>query len=178
MKLSSEEQKKQELYRDARITGKYDDIWQNVGFCSFCKLNDSYVYLEENDVVMTVALYAYIDGHSMIIPRRHVLSAKELTPLEWETMRKFMYIAKKLIREEYEIKGVQYILREGTGAQGTVDHLHYHCMPFDAPDLSMWNYRKLKYTPIENVQKYRKHAEKMKKLGKRFEKKYKDDKTK
>ncbi len=95
MKLSSEEQKKQELYRDARINGAYDTIWKNVGYCAFCKLNDNYVYLEENGVVMTVALYAYIDGHTMIIPRRHVRSVKELTPQEWETMRKFMYVAKK-----------------------------------------------------------------------------------
>jgi hypothetical protein len=95
MKLTPAQQKKQEMYRDARITGDYDTIWQNVGYCAFCKLNNDYIYLEENNVVLTVALYAYIDGHSMIIPRRHVRSVKELTPLEWETMRQFMYIAKK-----------------------------------------------------------------------------------
>lgn len=175
MKLSPEEQEKQQYYRDARITGEYDKIWQNVGHCAFCFLNDSYVYYEENGIVLTVALFAYIDGHSMIIPRRHVTSAKELTPLEWETVRKFMYIAKKLIRKEHGIKGVQYILREGAGAQGTVDHLHYHCMPFDAPDLSVWNYRQLKFTPIENAKKYQKHTKKIQRLAKRFSERYQDE---
>ena len=79
----------------------------------FCDLRDKYIFYEENGVVMTVALFAYIDGNLMIIPRRHVRSAKELTPGEWETMRKMMYIAKKLIRKVHGMKGVQYILRDG-----------------------------------------------------------------
>lgn len=175
MKLSSDEQKKQAYYRDARVTGEYDKIWQNVGHCAFCHLNDSYVYFEENGVVLTVALYAYIDGHSMIIPRRHVKSVKELTPTEWETMRKFMYIAKKLIREEYGIKGMQIVQKDGVQAQSTVEHLHFHCVPFDSPDLSSWNYRRLTFTPIENAEKYQKHKKKIIQLAKRFSKKYQDE---
>src|SRR5690606_1209446 len=119
----------------------------------------------ENDIVLTVAMFAYIDGNVMIIPRRHVRSSKELTPSEWETVRKFMYIAKKLIRKVHGIKGVQYILRDGSPeAQSTVDHLHMHVIPFDAPDLSQWNYRKLKYTPFENAELYRQQSGTINKL--------------
>jgi len=171
----TKEQIKQEGYRDARVTGKYNDIWQSVGKCVFCELNEDYVYFEENGVVMVVALYAYIDGHTMIIPRRHVRSVKELTPTEWETMRKFMYIAKKLIREVHNIKGVQIIQKDGATAQSTVEHLHFHVIPFDSPDLTDWNYRELRYTPRENVNKYNSQKEKITKLSKRFAKKYQDE---
>ena len=173
--MTDAEREKQEMYRDARVTGKYDNIWKNVGKCAFCDLNNTYIYLEENGVVLTVALYAYIDGHSMIIPRRHVRSVKELTPLEWETMRKFMYIAKKLIREVYGIKGMQIVQKDGADAQSTVEHLHFHCIPFDGPDLSTWHYRQLKHTPKENAQMYQQRADKMKKLSKRFSEKYQDE---
>ncbi|HEV2403636.1 MAG TPA: HIT domain-containing protein [Candidatus Saccharimonadales bacterium] len=175
-KLPTEEQKKQEYYRDARINGYYEDIWKTVGKCVFCDLRDKYIFYEENGVVMTVPLFAYIDGNVMIIPRRHVRSAKELTPEEWETMRKMMYIAKKLIRKVHQIKGIQYILRDGgIDAQSTVsDHLHLHCIPFDAPDLSTWHYRKLKYTPIENARLYREEQKTIVQLGNRFENKYRD----
>ncbi len=173
MSLSPEEQQKQVLYRDARITGKYNDIWQSVGKCVFCDLNKKYVFFEENNVVMTIALYAYIDGHFMIIPRRHIRSVKELTPSEWETMRKFMYLAKKLIRETHGIKGMQLVQKDGIEAQSTVEHLHFHCVPFDEPDLSVWNYRQLKNTPLENTQHYKKNRDTMIKLSKRFDKKYK-----
>lgn len=173
--MTEAERKKQIGYRDARITGKYNDIWKNVGKCVFCELNEDYVFHEENGVVMVVALYAYIDGHIMIIPRRHVRSVKELTPSEWETMRKFMYIAKKLIRESHGIKGIQIIQKDGVTAQSTVEHLHFHAIPFDNPDLNVWNFRKLKNTPAENVGLYNEKKEKISKLSKRFSKKYQDE---
>lgn len=170
--LSADEKKKQEFYRTARTTGAYDDVWKNVGHCAFCNLNETYVFHEENGVVMTVALYAYVDGHFMVIPRRHVRSVKDLTPTEWETMRKFFYIAKKIIREVHGIKGMQIVEKEGAVAQSTVEHLHFHCIPFDSPDLSRWNYRDLKFTPYENAKKYHRVDEKITKLSKRFDKKY------
>jgi len=171
-KLSPEEKQKQEFYRTARTTGAYDKVWQSVGYCAFCKLNDIYIFREENGVVMTVALYAYTDGHFMIIPRRHIRSVKDLAPVEWETMRKFFYIAKKIIRDVHGVKGMQIVEKEGAVAQSTVEHLHFHCIPFDSPDLSQWNYRDLKYTPYESARKYRDESEKIDKLSRRFDKKY------
>lgn len=174
--MTDEARRKQELYRDARVTGQYDEIWQSVGKCVFCDLNPKYVIYEENGIVMTIALFAYIDGHFMILPRRHVRSVKDLTLGEWETMRKFMYIAKKLIRDVHGIKGMQLVEKEGSAAQSTVtDHLHFHCVPFDAPDLSVWNYRKLKNTPLENAQLYKDATDKIEKLATRFEKKYRHE---
>jgi diadenosine tetraphosphate (Ap4A) HIT family hydrolase/deoxycytidylate deaminase len=174
MNLTPDEQKKQEAYRDSRFTKQYDGIWQSVGKCVFCDLRDKYIFYEENDVVMTVNLHAYIDGNLMIVPRRHVKSAKELADEEWQTMRKMMYIAKKLVRKVHGIKGMQYIMRDGgIEAQSTVsDHLHLHVIPFDAPDLSSWNYRKLRYTPLENAELFREQQTKIKELAKRFVDKY------
>lgn len=172
--MTEEERKKQEYYRDARTGGYYGDIWTTVGKCVFCDLRDKYIFFEENGMVMAVALFAYIDGNLMIIPRRHVRSVKELTDSEWETARKMMYIAKKMIRKVHGIKGLQYLIRDGgIEAQSTVsDHLHIHCIPFDAPDLSSWNYRKLKYTPLENANLYKAQSKKIKELGAKFEEKY------
>ena len=173
--MAKSENDKQIMYRDARITGKYDEIWQNVGKCAFCDLKEKYVIYEENGVVLTVALFAYTDGHMMIIPRRHVRSVKEITPEEWETMRKCMYLAKKLIRETHGIKGMQIVQKDGAAAQSTVEHIHFHCVPFDQPDLSVWNYRQLEHTPLENADMYRQFNDKTKKLAKRFAEKYQDE---
>jgi len=174
--LSKEEQQNQLAYRDARVSGEYDDIWQSVGKCVFCDMRDKYIFHEENGVVLTVTLFAYIDGHMLIVPRRHIRSVKELTPEEWETMRKFMYIAKKIIRDVHGIKGMQIIQKDGIEAQSTVEHLHFHCMPFDAPDLAVWNYRRLKNTPLENADLYKKVHKKIQKLSDRFDEKYNDEK--
>ena len=171
--MTPEEKKKQELYRDARFTKQYDGIWQNVGKCVFCDLRDKYVIYEEDGIAITITLYAYIDGHLLIVPRRHVRSVKELTPKEWEAVRKCMYISQKLIKQVHHTKGIQFIQKSGAGAQSSVEHLHFHAVPFDAPDLSVWNYRKLKNTPLENVALYKKQAKKIEELDQKFEKKYK-----
>lgn len=168
------DQEKQIYYRDARVSGHYDQIWQSVGKCVFCDLKEKYIVHEENGVVLTIVLFAYIDGHMMITPRRHVKSVKEFTPGEWETIRKFMYIAKKIIRKIHGIKGMQFIQKDGIDAQSTVEHIHFHCVPFDDPGLSTWNYRQLKNTPLENAEIYRKDGESIRKLSKRFSKKYDD----
>lgn len=171
-KLSPDEQRKQEHYRDARRNKIYDNIWQTVGKCAFCDLKEKYIFFEENGVVMTISLYAYIDGHFMIIPRRHVRSAKELTQKEWETVRKFTYIAKKLIKEVHGVKGMQLVQKDGSAAQSTVEHLHFHCIPFDKPDLCEWNYRQLKYTPLESAAIYKQASKKIIKADLKFDQKY------
>jgi histidine triad (HIT) family protein len=173
--LSAEQQRKQEAYRDARVTGDYDAIWQSVGKCVFCDLNEKYVFHEENGVVMTVALFAYTDGHFMIVPRRHVRSVKEITPLEWETMRKMFYIAKKLIRKIYGIRGMQIVQKDGAEAQSTVEHIHFHCIPFDNPNLSTWNYQQLQNTPLQNANLYKSRLNTIEKLSERFAEKYQDE---
>ena len=172
--ITDEERKKQEYYRDARTGGYYGKIWTTVGKCVFCDLRDKYIVYEENGIVLTVPLYAYIDGNLMIIPRRHVKSAKELTPEEWETVRKFMYVAKKMIRKIHGLKEMIYMVRDGGNlVNSTVqDHMHVHCIPSDGPDLNTWNYRTLKYTPLENATLFRDNAHEITKLAGRFTDKY------
>lgn len=171
--LTPEEQKRQEIYRDARFTKQYDNIWKSVGKCVFCDLREKYIFFEEHGIVMTISLYAYIDGHFMIMPRRHIRSPKELTQLEWDTIRKFSYIAKKIIKEVHGVSGMQLVQKDGANAQSTVDqHLHFHCIPFDAPDLCVWNFRKLKYTPLENVELYKKDRKKIIEHALKYDKKY------
>lgn len=169
---------KQIAYRDARFEERYDEIWQSVGKCVFCDMRDKYIFFEENGIVMTVSLFAYIDGHLMIVPRRHVRTTKELNEREWETIRKFTYIAKKLIRQIHGVKGMQLVEKEGATAQSTVsEHLHFHCIPFDAPDLSTWNYRRLKYTPLESANLYRSAGKKILSLGEKFSERYRSPDT-
>lgn len=170
--LSPEDQQKQIAYRDARFTDKYNDIWQTVGKCVFCDLRDKYIIFEENGVALIITLYAYTDGHAMIVPRRHVLTAKELTQQEWETMRKFMYIAKRIMRKKHGVRGVQFVQKDGSDAQSTVGHYHFHCIPFGNTELSSWNYQKLQNTPLENVAVYKKSRKKIIETAAKFDKKY------
>jgi diadenosine tetraphosphate (Ap4A) HIT family hydrolase len=164
----------QDKMKSARTSGNYDEIWRSTGKCVFCDLKEKYILYEENGIVLTINLYPYIDGQMMAIPRRHIQSPKELSNLEWETIRKMNYLAKKLVKKVHGLKGLWTLIREGGEvANMTVsDHLHVQFIPFDSPDLCKWNYRELKNTPLENVELYRKQAEEMKNLIEKFEGKY------
>lgn len=164
----------QEKMKMARSEDWYDEIWKNVGKCVFCDLKDKYILFEENDIVLTINLYPYIDGQLMAIPRKHLQSPKELTDEQWNTIRKMNYIAKKLVKKVHGIKGLWTLIREGgENAQMTVtDHLHVQFIPFDKKDLCKWNFRELKFTPLENVDLYKKDPGLIKYLCKRFEYKY------
>ncbi len=164
----------QEMMKNARTQDWYDSIWKTVGKCVFCDLRDKYILHEENGIVLTVNLYPYIDGQMMAIPRRHVSSPKELSQVEWETLRKMTYLAKKLIKKAHGHKGMWSLIREGgeVANMTVTDHLHMQLIPFDAPDLCKWNYRDLKYSPLENVDLYKKEIKEFLSNYVKFEKKY------
>lgn len=176
-------QQDQQHKKNARVNGNYDQIWQNTGKCVFCDLKKKYILLEENEIVLTINLYPYIDGQLMAIPRRHIRSPKELSAVQWDTIRKFSYLAKKMLKKIYGWKGMWTLIREGgEAAQMTVsDHLHVQFIPFDNPDLCQWNYRELTNTPLENVQKFLEQKDVMAETLKKFEQKYQnqtpDDKS-
>jgi diadenosine tetraphosphate (Ap4A) HIT family hydrolase len=174
MTCQSQKHQDQEFKKNARLNGDYDQIWKNTNKCVFCDLKEKYILLEENEIVLAVNLYPYIDGQLMAIPRQHVRSPKELTPAQWETMRKFSYLAKKMLKKIYGYKGLWTLIREGGGqAQMTVsDHLHMQFIPFDKSSLCQWNYRQLKNTPLENTQKFKEQKKLMTATLKKFEKKY------
>jgi len=164
----------QEYKKNARVNGEYDKIWQNTGKCVFCDLKNKYILIEENEIALTVNLYPYIDGQLMAVPKQHIRSPKELSSQQWETIRKFTYLAKKIIKKVHGYKGMWTVIREGgpEAQMSVTDHLHVQFIPFDKADLCEWHYRKLQYTPLENTDLYKKEAKKIKKLIKKFEQKY------
>ena len=101
--ITKEEQENQEKMRNARASAWYGDIWKTVDKCVFCDLKEKYIICEENNIVLAINLYPYIDGHLLIIPRDHISSPKQLSQQQWNTVRKFSYIGKKLIKKIYAL---------------------------------------------------------------------------
>lgn len=174
-KLTEEE--KQARYKNARTSDWYDDIWKNVGKCVFCDLKDKYIIYEENGIVLTINLFPYSNGHMLAIPREHITSPKQLSEKQWNTIRKFSYLSKKLIKNVHKEKNMWMLLREGgPQAQMTVtDHLHVHFIPFTKQDLAQWNYDYIKFTPLEMAEQYKNKKEIFEEVNSKFNKKYKDN---
>ena len=58
MKLTSDQQKQEEMFLTARTTGAYDKIWQTVGRCVFCGHDEvekhHEIYEENGDFAVSI----------------------------------------------------------------------------------------------------------------------------
>lgn len=143
----------------AREKGFYEKVLEavaQVGKCVFCDLKEKYLIKEENGIVLTVALYPYIDGHLLIIPRRHFTSIKNLTAEEWQTIMNLFQEGARVLKEKLGVENVWFLIREGEGIKvgKTVEHLHFHLMPYDLRVIKMGE-TKLTVTPLEMANKLR-----------------------
>lgn len=143
----------------ARERGFYEKVLEvvaQIGKCVFCDLKEKYLVREKDGVVLTVALYPYIDGHLLIIPRRHFTSIKELKPEEWQTIMSLFQEGARILKEKLGVNNVWFLIREGEGIKvgKTVEHLHFHLMPYDLKVIKMGE-TKLTITPLEMAEKLR-----------------------
>lgn len=143
----------------AREKGFYDKVLKEVaerGKCVFCDLKDKYIIAEKDDVVLTVALYPYEDGHLLIIPRRHIESIDELADKERQSVFELAKQGRKLLKDNLNVENFWLLVREGEGIKAgkTVDHLHYHLLPYD-PEVIKMGESKLTIKPIDLAKKLR-----------------------
>lgn len=145
----------------ARQKGEYEKAWQSTGKCVFCDLRDKYIIYEKNGVVLTTNLFPYIDGHLMVIPRRHSETIQEVTVEEWAEFKHIIEIGSELLKKTLKIKDVWVLYRIGEGyrAGKSVVHSHIHLIPYSL-DLIKMEYQELNISPQELAEKLRKTLKK------------------
>lgn len=145
-------------YLHARTKGWYDDHANAVGKqkCVFCDLRDKYIITELGNLVLTVNLFPYTEGHLMVIPRRHFEKIDQMKEEELKNCRKLMILAKKIVNQELGLKSFWLLLREGPKAGKTVRHLHWQVMPYHEGMVN-WHYdfRPATIEPIDLAQRLR-----------------------
>ena len=109
--------------------------------CLFCRIASGSIpadVLHEDDLVVAFRDIApRAPTHILLIPRRHIASAAELTAADAPLLGRLFGVAADLARSEGIAEG-GYRLVSNVGRWGgqTVDHLHFHLMggrAFDWP---------------------------------------------
>jgi len=146
---------------NSRTYGDYAKVWQSTGKCVFCDLKDKYIIMEKDGVVLTVNIFPYINGHLLIIPRRHFEDFDEATQKEWSAVKKLSEIGKYLLQNSLKVQSVWFLHRMGKGfkAQKTVAHAHAHLIPFDEK-LFKWEFQEITTAPIYLASKLREGLDK------------------
>lgn len=76
-----------------------------------------------------VALYPYLDGNVMIIPRRHITDTSELTENEWQDFHSALEGAKKRLGEIFSATSFNIGLNLGEYSGRSISHIHWQLIP-------------------------------------------------
>ena len=105
--------------------------------CPFCAIEPEQVLIVRALAVARHDVFPVSKGHTLIIPRRHVLSFFETTDEERREMMSLLDAAKAVIDREHKPDGYNIGINDGAAAGQTVMHLHIHLIPRytgDSPD--------------------------------------------
>jgi diadenosine tetraphosphate (Ap4A) HIT family hydrolase len=146
----------------------YDKIASSVTKCPLCDLRDKYLVAEKNGVVLTMNLFPYIDGHLMVVPRRHFEKHAAFTEEEMVAAHELTSLGMELLREELGVRDLNVLYREGTKDSGSsLKHLHIHIMPITKEFMQYKDHKfiyilqDVSVAPVEMARRLRKVCQKI-----------------
>jgi len=95
-----------------------------------------------------------VPGHSLVCPKRRVLTISQLTPEEVVAIFNLLQKLTQAMKQSFGAEGFNYAWNEGDIAGQTVKHLHIHVLPRKKADKGVINYepRKFLYRPGKRPQ--------------------------
>jgi diadenosine tetraphosphate (Ap4A) HIT family hydrolase len=97
--------------------------------CPFCALPAERMLFRNDAAVAVRDAYPVTPGHTLVIPRRHVASFFDATPMERESMLALLDAAKQQLQAEFGPAGYNIGINDGAAAGQTIGHLHMHLIP-------------------------------------------------
>lgn len=97
--------------------------------CIFCNLEPNRVISESEYTVTIRDGFPVSQGHTLIIPKRHVQSFFELQAIEKAAIFQALDEAKEALDREFSPDGYNIGINDGEAAGQTVMHLHVHLIP-------------------------------------------------
>jgi diadenosine tetraphosphate (Ap4A) HIT family hydrolase len=106
--------------------------------CPFCDLPSNRIVLTDRYAIAFGDAYPVTDGHSLVIPRRHVEDYWGLTSEEREACHELLVaLRERIVAADTTVTGFNIGLNVGRSAGQTVFHCHFHLIPRrerDVPD--------------------------------------------
>ena len=97
--------------------------------CSFCSLPPDRIVMENDHAVVIRDGFPVSEGHTLVIPKRHVSSWFETHAIEKAAILQAMDESKLQLDEQHAPDGYNVGINDGEAAGQTVHHLHVHLIP-------------------------------------------------
>ena len=105
--------------------------------CPFCDLARSRIYLANDVAVAFPDAYPVSDGHTLVVPRLHVVSLFDLAGADQVELWKLVALVRSKLLSELKPDGFNIGVNDGLAAGQTVMPAHVHVIPRrkgDVPD--------------------------------------------
>ncbi len=106
--------------------------------CPFCDRIESSEPTAANDSAVAFPDgFPVSDGHTLVVPRRHVFSLWELPPSELHSIWELVTEVRTFLASKHSPDGFNVGVNDGAAAGQTIDHAHLHVIPRylgDVPD--------------------------------------------
>ena len=97
--------------------------------CPFCRLDKNRILLESEFALAFSDGFPVAQGHTLVIPKRHVASLFELPDDEQGAVWALVAQVRALLFAEHQPDGFNVGLNDGPAAGQTVMHAHVHVIP-------------------------------------------------
>ena len=97
--------------------------------CPFCNVADIQVIAASNRAIAIADSFPISQGHSLVIPKRHVSSIFEMTTHEQTEVWTFVAAVRQLLSQKFSPAGFNIGLNDGGDAGQTIEHAHIHVIP-------------------------------------------------
>jgi diadenosine tetraphosphate (Ap4A) HIT family hydrolase len=104
--------------------------------CPFCNVDGSRILAQSEVGIALPDAFPVTEGHTLVIPKRHVASLYELTPEEQADLWRFAAEVRAKLVEEFHPDGFNVGVNDGRAAGQTVMHAHIHVIPRYVGDTS------------------------------------------
>jgi diadenosine tetraphosphate (Ap4A) HIT family hydrolase len=105
--------------------------------CPFCNLDKERIWMDTESAVVVLDGFPVAEGHSLVIPKRHVELLFELPEAELTQAWSLIAKVRLLLKRKYAPDGFNIGVNEGKSAVQTIRHAHVHVIPRrsgDVPD--------------------------------------------
>jgi histidine triad (HIT) family protein len=111
--------------------------------CVFCRILagelPSSLVLDSQLVVAFLDIHPWNPGHTLVLPRRHVESFTELSPMEVEQLALCGQRIARALKQRFDgCEAVTFSLADGAAAGQDVPHTHLHVVPRRTGDGLGW----------------------------------------
>ena len=98
--------------------------------CAFCHLPNDRILFENNLAITFRDGFPVVEGHLLVIPKRHIESWFELKSDERESCHELILNGKKAIKnDDSSVSGFNLGVNDGLSAGQTIFHAHLHLIP-------------------------------------------------